>query len=215
MVESIILIVAGSTISGIISAILFTKTLEAKKKQGSSRLVKPFDKIRSDLESLKFEKDLVIESIARVYQAAACGKIDDLEKDRLLAKYKQQMESYNQRISKIKPISDIVELHQTRNEIILAIEDKIKAIDQKIMDITNKSDIGQSEILKSIRIQTANLDKKEIDQIAAFKESTKTISKETSNSNSNSKSEEKSIEKLQQEIMQALTRLEQIEVQKD
>lgn len=146
-----------------------------------------------------FEKTLASEAITRVYEASQQGRIDRLERDRLLLKYKQQLDSLSQKIQELQPAADYIEIAEMRDNLRKIIEDRISVLDQKLQQLT-----------KSGATFSIDLDPK-VERIIA----------ETKNVQSSApvehkqKSDEKTIEQLQNEIVQALERLEQVEIDKD
>ena len=148
MFEEILLIAAfalAGAISGaiILNRIFRIKTLLKKKE----RFIKPFSTTKEELQSLQFEKSLISQSITRVYEASYEGKIDLIERDRLLLKYKQQLNSYDKKIADLQSLVDISELADMRNGLVSLIEGRITAIDHKLAEISNKYGISTSDII--------------------------------------------------------------------
>ena len=148
MFEEIILIVAFALAGAISGAIILNKisrikTLLKKKE----RFIKPFSTTKEELQSLQFEKSLISQSITRVYEASYDGKIDLIERDRLLLKYKQQLNSYDKKIADLQSLVDISELADMRNGLVSLIEGRITAIDHKLVEISNKYGISTSDII--------------------------------------------------------------------
>nr|MDQ3977501.1 hypothetical protein [Thermoproteota archaeon] len=146
-------LIAASTLAGAISAAVIltrisrSKTSSLKKKH--ERLIKPFSTTKAELQSLLFEKSLLSESITRVYEASYEGKIDSIERDRLLLKYKQQLDSYDKKIADLQSVVDITELVDMRNGLVSLLEGRITAIDQKLTEISDKYGISKSDIIDS------------------------------------------------------------------
>jgi hypothetical protein len=142
-------LIAAFTLAGVITGAVIlnrmtrSKTL-LKKKEG---LIKPYNTTKEELQSLQFEKSLILQSITRVYEASYEGKIDLIERDRLLLKYQQQLDSYDKKIADLQPVVDIAELADMRNGLVSLLEGRITAIDQKLADISNKYGISASDII--------------------------------------------------------------------
>jgi hypothetical protein len=148
LLEEILLIAAfalAGAISGyvILNRITIGKT-SLKKKE---RFIKPFSTTKEELQSLQFEKSLISNSITRVYEASYEGKIDLIERDRLLLKYKQQLDSYDKKIADLQSLVDISELADLRNGLVSLLEGRITAIDHKLAEISNKYGISTSDII--------------------------------------------------------------------
>lgn len=239
-------LIAASTLAGAISAAVIltrisrrSKTSSLKKKH--ERLIKPFSTTKAELQSLLFEKSLLSQSITRVYEASYEGKIDSIERDRLLLKYKQQLDSYDKKIADLQSVVDITELVDMRNGLVSLLEGRITAIDQKLTEISNKYGISKSDIIDSslksdrqVIVSKPEGEKKEYGQklkendddrhqsdvaneqemtVAAVRGDQKDQKKH--NDKEKVKTEEKTIDELQKEIMHALSRLEQVDPDPD
>jgi hypothetical protein len=189
-----ITIIAGSSVAGAISAALIGRLSRPKaaNKQPRSSIA-----AKAELLSLLFEKNLASEAITRVFEASQEAKIDRLERDRLLLKYKQQLDSLNKSIEHLQPMADFADITDLRNNLVSLLENKISVLDQKLLNM--KSGISHDAVdekVQKIIAETGKLQATPVEQ-KPFK------------------AEEKSIDQLQKEIMQALQRLEQVEIDKD
>lgn len=188
-----IALIAGSSIAGALSA-AFIERLSRKRDKKQPRAA---GVARAELLSLLFEKNLAAEAITRVYEASQEGRIDRLERDRLLLKYKQHLDSLNQRIAHLQPVADFADMTEMRNNLVSLLENKISALDQKLLDM--KAGVPHDAVdarVQKIIAETAKVQAAPVEQ-KPFK------------------AEEKSIDQLQKEIMHALQRLEQVEIDKD
>ena len=237
-------LIAASTLAGAISAaVILTRISRSKTslKKKHERLIKPFSTTKAELQSLLFEKSLLSESITRVYEASYEGKIDSIERDRLLLKYKQQLDSYDKKIADLQSVVDITELVDMRNGLVSLLESRITAIDQKLTEISDKYGISKSDIIDSspksdpqVIVSKPEGEKKEYGQklkendddrhqsdvaneqemtVAAVRGDQKDQKKH--NDKEKVKTEEKTIDELQKEIMHALSRLEQVDPDPD
>jgi hypothetical protein len=192
-------IIAGTSVAGAVSAAVIEKLSRAKadnkRKKAQARSVTT---ARAELLSLLFEKTLSSEAITRVYEAAQEGRIDRLERDRLLLKYKQQLDSLNQKIAHTQPLADYADMSELRNNLASLLEERISALDRKLLEMS-KAGISRDSVderVQKIIAETSRVQALVVDQ-KPFR------------------SEEKSIEQMQTEIVQALERLEQVEIDKD
>ena len=74
------------------------------------------------------------------------GRIDRLERDKLLLKYKQQLDSLNQKVAYLQPVSDFSDLKELRNNLVSFLEDRISALDKKLLDLSKSSPPSQDDI---------------------------------------------------------------------
>jgi hypothetical protein len=198
-----IALIAGSSIAGVISAVFLDKLFRFRsnnKKPG--RPSSSGATIRAELLSLLFEKNLTAEAITRVYEAAQDGRIDRLERDKLLLKYKQQLDSLNQKVAYLQPVADFSDVKELRNNLVSFLEDRISALDKKILELS-KSSTSPSEDDVDAKA------KKILAETSKLQQSATPIEQKLF------KADEQNIEQLQKEIAQALQHLEQVEIDKD
>lgn len=195
--------IAGSSIAGVISAVFLDKLfrIRGNNKKYAQSSSSSIASIRAELISLLFEKNLTAEAITRVYEAAQDGRIDRLERDKLLLKYKQQLDSLNQKVAYLRPVADFSDLKELRNNLVSFLEDRISALDKKLLELSKSNPPSQDDIdakAKKILAETSNM------QQSATPIEQKMF-----------KADEQSIEQLHKEIVQALQHLEQVEIDKD
>src|SRR5215210_1239308 len=194
--------IAGSSIAGVISAVFLDKLFRIRgnnKKYARSSL-SPSTDIRTELLSLLFEKKLAAEAITRVYEAAQDGRIDRLERDKLLLKYKQQLDSLNQKVAYLQPMADFSDLRELRNNLVSFLEDRISALDKKLLEFSKSSPHSQGAI--DARANNILAETSKVQSVTPIEQKM-------------FRADEKSIEQLQKEIVQALHHLEQVEIDKE
>jgi len=188
-------IIAGSSVAGAISAAFIERL--SRSRVGNKKQLKLTSAARAELLSLLFEKNLASEAITRVYEASQEGRIDRLDRDRLLLKYKDKLDSLNQRIAHLQPVADFADLKELRNNLVSLIENKISVLDQKLLEM--KPIVTHDAV--DARVQMIIAETAEVQAVPVEQKSVK--------------AEEKTIDHLQKEIVQALERLEQVEIDKD
>jgi hypothetical protein len=204
--SSEIILIAGSSFAGVISAVFLDKLFRIRfNSKKHSRSQSSRASIRAELESFLFEKNLTSETITHVYEAAQEGRIDRLERDKLLLKYKQQLDSLNEKIAYLQPLADFSDLKELRNSLVSFVENRISALDKKLLDLskyhpTSSPSPSQDDIDSKVN--------------KIFAESSK-VESATPMGPKMFKTDEQSIEQLHKEIVQALRHLEQVEIDKD
>jgi hypothetical protein len=195
-----IALIAGSSIAGAISAAFIDKLLRVRSNNKKhARSSSPSTDIRAELLSLLFEKKLASEAITRVYEAAQDGRIDRLERDKLLLKYKRQLDSLSQKVAYLQPVADFSDVRELRNNLVSFLEDRISVIDKKLLELSKSNPPSQDAIdakANNILAETSKVQPVTPVEQKMFK------------------ADEKSIEQLQKEIVQALQHLEQVEIDK-
>src|SRR5829696_850321 len=196
-----IALIAGSSIAGAISAAFIDKLLRVRSNNKKhARSSSPRTDIRTELLSVVVEKYLTAEAITRVYEAAQDGRIDRLERDKLLLKYKQQLDSLNQKVAYLQPVADFSDVRELRNNLVSFLENRISALDKRLLELSKSSPPSQDAIhakANNVLAETSKMQSVTPVEQKMFK------------------ADEKSIEQLQKEIVQALHHLEQVEIDKD
>ena len=196
-----IALIAGSSIAGAISAAFIDKLLRVRSNNKKhARSSSPRTDIRTELLSLMFEKNLTAEAITRVYEAAQDGRIDRLERDKLLLKYKQQLHSLNQKVAYLQPVADFSDLRELRNNLVSFLEDRISVLDKKLLELSKSGPPPQDAI--DVKANSIVAETSKVQSVTPVEQKM-------------FKADEKSIEQLQKEIVQALQHLEQVEIDKD
>jgi hypothetical protein len=192
-----IALIVGSSIAGAISAAFIDKL--SRVRSSNKKQARSSSAARAELLSLLFEKNLAAEAITRIYEASQDGRIDRLERDRLLLKYKQQLDSLNQKVAYLQPVADFADLTELRNNLVSLLQDRISALDKKLLELSksNASPDGVDAKVKKILAETLEV------------KASSPVKQELFNA------DEKSIEQLHKEIVQALQHLEQVEIDKD
>jgi hypothetical protein len=203
-----VILIAGSSFAGVISAVFLDKLFRLKfnSKKHTWQPSSSASSIRAELVSFLFEKNLTSEAITHVYEASQDGRIDRLERDKLLLKYKQQLDSLNEKIAYLQPFADFSDLRELRDNLVSFLEDRISSIDKKLSDLS-KSTPPSSPSPSS----QGDIDSK-VNKILA---ETSKAQSATPMGQKMFKSDEQSLEQLQMEITQALRQLEQVEIDKD
>jgi hypothetical protein len=197
-----IAVIAGSSFAGVISAVFLGKLFRIRSNNKKhARSSSSITSIRAELLSLLFEKNLTAEAITRVYEAARDGRIDRFERDKLLLKYKQQLDSLNQKVAYLQPVADFSDLKELRNNLVYFLEDRISALDKKLLELSKSNSPSQDDIDAKA--------KKILAETSKMQQSVTPIEQKMF------KADEQSIEQLHKDIVQALQHLEQVEIDKD
>jgi septum formation topological specificity factor MinE len=133
-----------------------------------------------------------------------------------LLKYKNQLVLYDEKIDALQPLVDFSEVSEMRNDVLSLLERKVLAMDQKMAELGRKYGMSYADISK--KQERPTIENKNLDSNDKFRVRTPGLGevlvseKFKTNLERESKSEEKSVEKLQKEIVEALSRLDQIEI---
>ena len=205
MIEETLVLVCFS-LAGAILALTLWKYFDRKvslRKPRHTQVLKPLNATRSEIEALQFEKSILSHSITNICEAVQNGKINAIERDRLLLKYKSQLDAFNKKIGELQLSIDLTELSEMRTQLVCLIEERIADIEGRLTEISKKCGIPIGPHVHSRKRKYTTLETHgHVDSdIGEKKRGAKREAGLVS-------VEDKNIQEVQQEIMQALTSLE-------
>ncbi|MEM3382770.1 MAG: hypothetical protein QXL52_02950 [Nitrososphaerales archaeon] len=153
------------------------------------------EKARKELNTLLLEKELLSSALTRVYEAEVQNKITKEEREQLSNKYREQLKVVEEKLSNAELLIEVGELENLKTELIGLFERKMTQIENRL----NKAKARLEEIKAPIQKIPAQA---KIEQ----KEEKPRIKTEEA------KVEDK-VKALREEVLQALDRLEQIDIE--
>ena len=215
-------LVAAAIGGGIVAAISVsyylyrTKSTQRKQAQSSAPTLHKLDlrgrgivekqvteveleRAKRELKTLLLEKELVAGAITRLYEAEAAGKIGREDRERLSAKYKEQLREIEAKLSDLNLIIEVGELENLRQELLSLFEKKIAQIEDRLKEAR-----AQLEALRGLQ-QPAT---EEVKPKATVEEKKVERKKKPPESEAESK-----IKEIREEVLDALARLEQIDLE--
>ena len=106
--------------------------------------------MKNELDSLEVERSIITSSVRKIHETFREGKLSQLESDRLMIKYAEDLGKCEQEIEQTRSVVDLYELSSIRNNLVSIIEDKIKTIDTRLSEISN----GNVKMLTGLPKQT-------------------------------------------------------------
>ena len=156
------------------------------------------ERAKRELKMLLLEKELITGAIARLYEAEAAGKIGREDRERLSAKYKEQLKEIEARLNDLNLIIEVGELENLRQELLSLFERKIAQIEERLKEAR-----AQLEALRGVQPVTEETKPK-----VAVEEKKVERKKKPPESEAESK-----IKEIREEVLDALARLEQIDLE--
>ncbi len=192
------------------------------------------EKSRRELRTLSLEKELVSAALTRLYEAEAAKEITNEEREILGAKYKTELKSLDEKISKIDAFIQIGDLETLRDQLLQLVNQKMDAIDKRIestrqiaqpliASMLNKPpevkpekqarvpDI--SDLLEKPPMVSPVVAQSAIDQRPPLSIPENSSSIVSENQSFSSKKSADKVEELQKELLDALDRLEKLDVE--
>lgn len=214
MNEEIIFI--GSAIAGSLLTVAIDRLAKSSKANSTNSRVS-YESVRTELDSLEFERNLVAESAIKVDAAYNEKRIDIYERDKLLQRYSRQIEQADEKIDKYQNLLEFEDLLIQRNKLTNIINQRISSIDRRLSEIHNRlvityggreGDRIEKVLEKAVREQVEDNmhDSKSTDETKEFSTSP---SSNLSQPLGDDRHEVKQLEELHHQIMYELSRLDE------
>lgn len=136
--------------------------------------------MKNELDSLEVERSIITSSVRKIHETFRQGKLSQLEFDRLMIKYAEDLGKCEQEIEQTRSVVDLYELSSIKNNLVSIIENKIKVIDARLSEISNgnlkmltrqpkqsspdttyqdlaSTSLGQGNLEKSLHIETEKI----------------------------------------------------------
>jgi uncharacterized membrane-anchored protein YhcB (DUF1043 family) len=124
-------IIVGSAVGAFI--LFFTNRYRKVKTAKDMTFLKSSLATNEELDSLLFEKHLILEAIIQSYEALNDNKIDTIEQKRLLSQYRQKLYVYNEKIRQLEASIYYVQISLLRDRLSFLLRKRITKIDQKLV----------------------------------------------------------------------------------
>ena len=110
--------------------------------------------IKSQISSLKIEKDILTKTISRLYQAES--EFSKIQKDKLLLKYQHQLGIVLARLEKLEQASNHPDLGPVGDGLITLMDQKLSKLDDRLYELSSK--------MTSAKVETPTVQVPEIKQ---------------------------------------------------
>jgi hypothetical protein len=203
-----VIILIGSVLAGSLSMLAIDKIMKIGFSKGIKNDSASYESVRTELNSVEFEKNIVAESAMKVKEAFDEKRIDVYERDKLLQQYSRQIEQYDERIERYQNMIDIADLSNERDNLTEIINKRIVSIDRSLREIHDRFEIPyESRDRIHMQDMNKNLVQNSLGDSSQNNESTRAKQQALGGG----QLETKSIEELQNQIILELDRLEETE----
>lgn len=237
------LVAAGAAI-GSVSVYFGTKKPRTEETGTESAPLKQFpsnhsipksalEKNKRELRTYTLEKELVSAALTRLYEAEVAKEITREEREILGAKYKTELRSLDEKISKVDAFIQIGDLETLRNQLLQLVNQKMEAIERRIESTKKIAEPLIAEMIKKpVEVKPATTpieEKPKVPDISDLLQKPEPIASIVNSSasptlsirnmepmqeqNFVSKKSGEKVEELQKELLEALDRLEKLDVE--
>ena len=182
------------------------QVVAAARPQGGKVSVSTFssaelEKSRREMKTIMVERDLLSSSMMRLYEAENEGRITREEREMISKKYSEQIKDLQSKLKDVELVVEVGELENLRGDLLGLFEEKIQNIEGRLEAARQRLGTAAPEPAKK---ESAPRAERNMDLERAVE---KRARPEMSDS-------ERRVKDLRDEVMEALTRLEQIDIDK-
>jgi len=112
------------------------KTKKGENSFESNKNNSDLKMMKNELDSLEVERSIITSSVRKIHETFREGKLSQLEFDRLMIKYGEDLTKCDEEIEQTRSVVDLFELSSIKNNLVSIIEDKIKVIDTRLNEIS-------------------------------------------------------------------------------
>ena len=164
---------------------------------------------KDELRILDLEREILSDSIRRLYEAHAEGKISEQERERLAASYKSRMTAVKESMAKDETIVALHELEGMQEDLMKLFSERFGDLSSKVEELRSKIDV---QSVKEIPVPMPKTLMPE--ELEEAEEEEKPKRKKKAPAKPSPKSEaEKRIEEIRSEVEKVLDKLGQMEIE--
>ena len=193
-------LVAGS-VAGAFTAMAVDKVSQVNANSRQNKNVKL--QFKQNFESIELERRIVSKAMSSVYDYEQKGRISSSEREKLIARYKQQLDALNVKINSIA-LADVKEVSALKENLVALVDQRMAQINAKLDDLFSK--INGNVVVQgkpTFQHNTRKEERPQVAQMANVEQMEVTDSKES----------DAKLDEIKKQIMQTLSRLEQAEVE--
>lgn len=167
----------------------------------TSKTSSDVEMMKNELDSLEVERSIITSSVRKTHEFFRAGKLSQLEFDRLVIKYADDLRKCEEEIDKTRSVVDLYELSSIKSNLVSIIEGKIRVIDTRLKELSNNNIKMPSRRSSPLRLDTTDQD------LAINSFSRSSLDKSL-------RMEAEKIQNLESEISKALEKLDSFESRK-
>jgi hypothetical protein len=169
---------------------------------------------KDELRILDLEREILSDSIRRLYEAHAEGKISEQERERLAASYKSRMQAVKESMAKDETIVALHELEGMQEDLMTLFSERFGDLSTKVEELRSKIDVQPVKEIPVKMPKIAMLEEAEEEEEEEGEEKKKPKKRRKPAEKPSPKSEaEKRIEEIRNEVEKVLDKLGQMEIE--
>ena len=163
--------------------------------------ISDLDRSRREMRTIMVERDLLSSALMKLYEAENEGRITKEEREMISKRYSDQIKDLQTKLKDVELVVEVGELESLRNELVTLFEQKIQNIEGRLDTAKQRLGVVAPEVVKKDAAPKADRGT-DLERVVE-----KRAKPEMSES-------ERRVKEIRDEVMEALTRLEQIDIEK-
>ena len=215
MVTAVITVVAGAVglgLGAVVTYLVFYSRPKPEKvvavtRDTNGRMKTPtvsssdLDRSRREMRTIMVERDLLSSALMKLYEAENEGRITREEREMISKRYSEQIKDLQAKLKDVELVVEVGELESLRNELVTLFEQKIQNIEGRLDVAKQRLGVVAPEAIK----------KEAAPKVDRGTDLERAVEKRARPEMSES---ERRVKEIREEVMEALTRLEQIDIEK-
>jgi hypothetical protein len=171
------------------------------RSTSSSVSTADLEKSRREMRTIMVERDLLSSAMMKLYEAESEGRITREEREMISKRYSEQIKDLQSKLKDVELFVEVGELEGLRNELVTLFDEKVRNIETRLDAARQRLGVQAPEVVK----------KEAPPKVEKGTDLEKAVERRSKPEMSAS---EKRVKEIRDEVMEALTRLEQIDIEK-
>jgi hypothetical protein len=160
------------------------------------------ERSRREMRALMLERDLLSSALMKVYEAETEGRITKEEREMIAKKYSDQIKSMQDKLKDVELIVEVGELERLRDELLTLFREKIQNIEARLDQAKDRLGTAAPEVVQKPAPVPRLENVEELERVVQRRARPEMTDAE------------RRVKEIREEVMEALTKLEQIDVEK-
>ncbi len=159
------------------------------------------ERSRREMRALILERDLLSSALMKVYEAETEGRITKEEREMIAKKYSDQIKSMQDKLKDVELIVEVGELEKLREELLSLFHEKVENIEARLDQARDRLGIAPPKVVKPPQVV----------EVEETEDLERVVVRRAKPSMTDA---ERRVKEIRDEVMEALTKLEQIDIEK-
>ena len=168
------------------------------------------EKSRREMRALMVERDLLSSALMKVYEAETDGRISKDEREIIAKRYSDQIKDLQSKLKDVELIVEVGELEALREELVTMFQEKVHNLETRLDQARERLEAVAPQLPAPMAAQSV-VKKETVPRVEKPTELEKMVEKKAKPEMSES---EKRMKEIRSEVLEALTKLERIDVEK-